>query len=245
MSTYNELTSQILDELKLVSDDSHFVEEHIVFLLDKYRVFLLKQRYSDIKKEIPESNYQTICVDLESTTGTNGLSLSGNYLKSVNPIPYMMEIGAKKITPTDFFAGNINYVSSSRFKYAGSSRYSNNQIFGTIAPDHYLYIKSCNSQAYHLKQVKLTGIFEDASVGFEYQCADANGNKECDIMNAEFPIEESLVIPMIQMVIQELSGLKYNAADSKNNANDDLSDLAQYIRQQLALGRRSDLYQNP
>ena len=98
MSTYNELTHQVLDELKLVSDDSHFVEEHVVFLLDKYRVFLLKQRYSDIRKEIPESNYQTICLDLEHITDINGVPCTGaNYLRSVQQIPHMMSIGSQRL----------------------------------------------------------------------------------------------------------------------------------------------------
>ena len=54
----------IADELELFSDDATYTEDHIIYLLGKYRAFLLKQRYADIKKQIPESNYQTICLDL-------------------------------------------------------------------------------------------------------------------------------------------------------------------------------------
>lgn len=54
MSTYRELVYLVLDELKLTSDDALFNEEHVMFLLGKYRGFLLKQQYKDIKKEIPE-----------------------------------------------------------------------------------------------------------------------------------------------------------------------------------------------
>nr|DAU83961.1 MAG TPA: Structural protein [Crassvirales sp.] len=50
MSTYREIVFMIMDELKLSSDDSYFTEDHIIFLASKYRAFLLKQRYSDIKK---------------------------------------------------------------------------------------------------------------------------------------------------------------------------------------------------
>ena len=53
MNTYKELVYMCLDELKGSSDDFTYTEDHIVFLLTKYRVFLLKQRYSDIKKPIP------------------------------------------------------------------------------------------------------------------------------------------------------------------------------------------------
>ena len=64
--TVKEITYMVLDELKVQSDDSHFTEEHVIFLLSKFRALLLKQRYgTDIKKSVPESNYQTICLDLE------------------------------------------------------------------------------------------------------------------------------------------------------------------------------------
>lgn len=241
--TYRELVYLVLDGLKLISDDSHFTEEHVAFLLGKYRAFLLKQRYSDIRKDIPESNYQTICVDVEKY---NSNSCNKGYLRSVHKIPHTMEIGNKRITPTDMFSGNINYVSNARFKYVGSSKYSSGQIFGTIAPDHYLYLKSDSDSAYYLEKVRITGIFEDLSEVFKYRCDDSSEESGvCDIMDMSFPLEESLVTPMLQMAMQELSGLRITAADSKNNANDDLSDIAQYIRQQLALGRRSELYNNP
>ena len=42
MSTFKQLTYLVLDELKISSDDSTFNENHIVFLLSKYRAFLLK-----------------------------------------------------------------------------------------------------------------------------------------------------------------------------------------------------------
>ena len=66
--TWRQLVYMVLDEIKLTSDDSIINENHVIFLLNKYRTFLLKQRYSDIKKPIPESNYQTICLDLENDT---------------------------------------------------------------------------------------------------------------------------------------------------------------------------------
>lgn len=47
----------VLDEIKSTSDDAFFNEEHVLFLINNYRNFILKQRYSDIKKPIPESNY--------------------------------------------------------------------------------------------------------------------------------------------------------------------------------------------
>ena len=116
MTTYKELVHLVLDELKLISDDSIFTEEHVLFLLDNYRTFVLKQRYSDIRKEIPESNYQTICVDLERVNAFDDDPCAGQYLRSKDKIPEMMSIGKQRISPVDYFSGNINYVNRERFK---------------------------------------------------------------------------------------------------------------------------------
>ena len=61
MNTYKELIYMCLDLLKGSSDDFSFTEEHIAYLLDKYRAFLLKQKYTnEYKKPVPNSNYQNI-----------------------------------------------------------------------------------------------------------------------------------------------------------------------------------------
>ena len=244
MSTYKELVYLVLDELKLISDDSIFQEEHVLFLLDKYRAFILKKQYSDIKKEIPGSNYQTICVDLKQTDAINGAACEGSgYMKSVQKIPDMLGVGTKKISSLDYFQGSFSYTNKERFKYVGNNKYLKNQIYGTIAPDNYLYLKSNNPQVNYLEKVKVTGIFEDSSKVAELQCPDEEGNTTCDIMDMSYPLEEAFIPTVIELIVKELGAQKYQAEDKENNANDDLSTIAAYIRQQLALGRRSDLYQ--
>lgn len=245
MATYREIVYMVLDELKFISDDSHFVEEHVLFLADKYRSFILKQRYSDIRKEIPISNYQVICIDLEKVNLPSGnICGAGTYLKSTKPIPNILPLTKPEVSPIDLFGGNFNYVNALRFKYTGKNKYLKNQVYTTIAPDHYLYMKSNNSQLYYLQKVKLTGIFEDSSQLLDFQCSDANGDIACDVMDMVYPLEESLIPVVIELIVKELSAFKYQAKDDINNANDDLSDLASYIRQQLANGRRSELYKD-
>ena len=48
--TWREAVYMVLDELKLMSDDSNFNEDHIIFLLSKYRSFILKQTYYKTKQ---------------------------------------------------------------------------------------------------------------------------------------------------------------------------------------------------
>ena len=42
MNTFREMIYMILDEMKISTDDSYFTEEHIMYLINKYRAFILK-----------------------------------------------------------------------------------------------------------------------------------------------------------------------------------------------------------
>lgn len=223
MSTYRELTYMVLDELKLSSDDAQFTEDHVMFLLDKYRTFLLKQRYSDIKKSIPESNYQTICLDLIEVPAICGEPcVGGSYLRSKEKVPFLMKIGIPRVYPIDYYQGEITYVSRDRMRYVGYNKYLQNIIYCSIGPDNYLYFKSSNPQYLHLEGVKFTGIFQDAREASNLQCPDDNGDTVCDTLDRMFPIEDALVPPLIELVVKELGGVIYNPDDEENNAKDDL-----------------------
>ena len=221
----------VLDELKLYSDDASYTEEHVMFLLDKYRAFLLKQRYSDVKKQIPESNYQTICLDLIEVPAISGKPCEGgSYLRSKEKIPFLMKIGNPKVYPVDYYQGEITYVSRERMRYVGYNKYLKNIIYASLGPDNYLYFKSFNPQFLYLEKVRITGIFEDTLAASELQCPNENGDTVCDVLDREFPIEDSLVPPMTELVVKELLGAEYRPKDESNDANDALASLATFIR---------------
>ncbi len=224
MAKVKELAYLVLDELKNSSDDAFFTIEHIVFLLGKYRAFLLKQRYADIKKSIPNSNYQTICVDLELTNMSDSeLCGYGQYLRSIEKIPFSLSVAPPKVTPFDFFGGEISYVNNSRFRYVGINRFLKSFLYATIGPDNHLYIKSSNPQYKYMQKIKITGIFEDVEEAAKYACEEDGSPIDCDEYNATFPLEEALIPPMIQLVVQELTGSVYRPKDEDNNSADDLS----------------------
>ena len=227
MSTYKELVYMCLDELKLYSDDALYTEEHIMFLLGKYRTFLIKQRYSDVKKQIPESNYQTICLDLIEVPAISGEPCEGGfYLRSKEKIPFLMKIGNPRVYPIDYYQGEITYVSRDRMRYVGYNKYLQNIIYASLGPDNYLYFKSFNPQFLYLEKVRMTGIFEDTLAASELQCPDESGNTVCDVLDREFPIEAALVPPMIELVVKELLGAEYRPDDKTNDAKDELSEVA-------------------
>ena len=226
MSTYKELVYMVLDELKLYSDDAVYTEDHVILLLDKYRTFLIKQRYSDIKKQIPESNYQTICLDLIEVPAISGEPCEGGiYLRSKEKVPFLMKVGMPRVYPIDYYQGEITYVSRDRMRYVGYNKYLQNIIYVSLGPDNYLYFKSFNPQFLYLEKVRMTGIFEDTLAASELQCPDENGNIVCDVLDREFPIENALIPPLIQLVVEELTKAEYKPEDKENNSDDDLSEV--------------------
>ena len=222
--TYNEIIYMCLDKLKLSSDDSFYTKDHILFLIVKLRSFLLKQKYSDIKKQIPDSDYQSICLDLIEVPAISGEPCEGNsYLRSENKVPTTMMIGNPRVYPMDFYQGEITYISRDRMRYVGYNKFLRNIIYCSKAPDGYLYFKSWNPQFLHLEKVSFNAIFEDAKEASELACPEENG-AICKLEDKEFPIEESLVPVLISLVVQELAGPRDANKDEDNNAEDNLPD---------------------
>lgn len=223
--TWKELVYMVLDELKGMSDDFTFTEDHVAFLCGKYRSLLLKQRYyADIKKTISESNYQTICLDLIEVPAISGETCEGgSYLRSKNKIPVTLMIGNPRVYPIDYYQGEIAYVSRDRMRYVGYNKWMKNIIYCSIAPDGYLYFKSWNPQFLYLEKVKFTAIFEDANEVSNLTC-DGDESTTCDLMDRIFPIEEALVPSLIELVVNELRKAEYAPSDENNNADDDLDE---------------------
>jgi hypothetical protein len=230
--TYREIAYACLDSLKLASDDSYITLEHVLFYASKVRGLILKQRYADIKKEIPSSNYQTICLDLIQVPAISGEPCEGGvYLRSKEKIPSTMSIGNSVVYPVDFYQGtHITFVSRERMRYTGHNKWLQNIIYASKGPDDYLYFKSSNPQFLYLEKVQMTAIFEDPEEASKLSCTD---DGSCDILDMTFPLEEALVSSVIELIVKYLSGIVYKPKDEENNASDDMSDLVTYIRRNM------------
>lgn len=228
---YKDIVYMILDKIKSTSDDAFFTEEHVLFLVNNYRNFILKQRYSDIKKPIPESNYQTICLNLIQVPAIAGVPCEGGtFLRSKEKVPFMMKIGTPRVYPINYYLGEITYVSRERMRYVGYNKYLQNIIYASLGPDNYLYLQSSNPQYLYLEKIRLTGIFENIESVLDLLCDDSGDSINCDIMDKTFPIEDALVPPIIELVVKELLDAEYRPKDDANDANDALASLATFIR---------------
>lgn len=121
--TYGEIVYMCLDEIKAMSDDAYVTEDHIVFLMSKYRSYLLRQKYDKTNMPVAQSNYQTVEVDKQ--------------------IPlYIMEIAkpqilAHIIDPDSQIpqSKEFAYIPYKRYKYTGDNKYTSSLNRATITPE--------------------------------------------------------------------------------------------------------------
>lgn len=217
----------VLDRLKVASTDSYYNEEHILFLLKKYRAVLLEQKYKDTIL-IPENNYQEVCLDLEYKQ----INCNEGVLKSVKPIPDIIKEDIKVYTNNEF-SSMVSYISPDRFKFVGLNKYLKNIIYVTKGNGNYIYVKSTNSNVNYLKQIKIKAVFEDIEEAAKLSCSNDSGEGNCDIMEVEFPLEDALVPTLIDTVVKTFSPSIMTPQDTTNDANDDLGDLNNYVRRNL------------
>ena len=228
MSTYRQLVYLVLDELKLLSDDSFYTEEHVMFMLGKYRAQILKAKYRQEREEIPQSNYQTLCLDIQKAASIDGIPCEGSYLKSTKKIPKLLTpLGITRVYPSDYFYSNVTFINKDRFRFVGFNRWLKNITYATLGADKYLYLKSDNPQMYYMDTVKMTGIFEDPQEASKLSCS--SDAEPCDIMDKTFPIDDSLIELLVLMCVKELAGPAWKPKDDSNNASDDLSAIASFI----------------
>lgn len=231
--TLRELVFLVLDELKINSDDSYFNEDHVVFLINKYRSFVLKKELEKENKPLSSTNAQLICLDLIEVRDEDNLC-GESMLRTEQPIPSLVNDCKVSIYPVNYFEGDhIIYTTMERMRYTTYNKWTKNLIYAAKGPDDYLYLKSSNPQYLYLEKLKMKAVFEDFESAAQYACDESGEELNCDILDMKFPIENALVPIIVEMVVKELLGASYRPKDSINNSNDDLSDIVAWVRRNM------------
>ena len=221
--TLRELVFLVLDELKINSDDSYFNEDHVVFLLNKYRSFVLKKELEKENKQLSNNNCQTICLNLIEVRDEDN-PCGKSMLRTEQKIPNLVNECKVSLYPVNYFEGDhIVYTTMERMKYTTYNKWTKDLIYAAKGPDDYLYLKSNNPQYLYLEKLRMKAIFEDFESAAQYACNDIGSELHCDILDMKFPIENALVPVVIELVVKELLGVKYQPRDTHNNATDDSS----------------------
>ena len=231
--TLRELVFLVLDEVKINSDDSYFNEDHIVFLLNKYRSFVLKKELEKENKQLSNTNCQTICLNLIEIRDEDN-PCGESMLRTEQKIPNLVNDCKVSLYPVNYFEGDhIIYTTMERMRYTTYNKWTKNLIYAAKGPDNYLYLKSSNPQYLYLEKLKMKAVFEDFESAAQYACDEDGEKLQCDILDMKFPIENALVPIIVEMVVKELLGASYRPKDSINNSNDDLSDIVAWVRRNM------------
>lgn len=224
-----EIVYMVLDLAKAAtSDDSFWTEDHVIFLLKKYRSFLIKKEQEKQKATTDiasEFEYQQICLDLEKVPAIDGEPCTGGYyLRTTKKIPKILEDNQPRVYPLDFYQGiNISYIPRDRMRYVGTNKFLQNILYVSLGPDLHLYLNSSNPQFLYLKKLRMSAVFEDFDEMSSYLCDDDGSSMVCNVMDEVFPIREYLVPTLMELVVKELTSAKYQPVDEHNNAADDIS----------------------
>ena len=200
--TYRELVYMCLDEIKLASDDSYITEDHILFLISKYRAFLLRQKYEKTNMPAPMSNYQLLTI---------------TDLKNSIPLPMNMAIPRVVVTLSDKSNKKATFVSPHRFEFVGENKSLQSFIYCTLGKSNTMQFKNLPASN-TISSYDIYALFEDCVKASEF-------NATGDILDEECPIESELVAGVQELVVKDALGIAYRPKDNINNANDDLSSL--------------------
>lgn len=250
MTKYSELVYMVTDLLKLFSDDSTYTEDHIIYLLESTRAYLLEQKYgNDSRKSVSYDNLQTIEVTLTSSNNPYGIDTcysNGYQYKSKCKIPSLMRRNFVIVKLKDnLFSTLLQYVAPERFEYVGFNRFTNkNMAFCTIGNDGYLYVKTASIKRENDMQpiipigstLQITSIFGSPKDAAVFKCDSdtcKTDSADCDILEKPFPIESELIYQLIEIVVTKLAQAIYKPADPQNNATDDMASIQTFIRQMM------------
>ena len=221
--TYRQIVFMILDLLRQTSKDSNFEIDHIIKEVNDVRNLLLKQRYSDIRKEISDVNFQEITIYL---TDVSSLNKKYIMLKSSKVVPDILNIAS---TPTKSLDSiNFSFISNYRFVYTGYNEWLSSIIYGTVLSDKYFYIKSMNPQVKHMTSIRIMSIFENPIDVYYYNDPDliANG---IDVLDMTFPLEGAYIPELQDIVLKRLAPSLGFPKDTINNNNEDNNNIQQKV----------------
>ena len=228
MTTFGQIVYAVLDLMKERSNDAYYTEEHVIFLASKMRALLLERKYKNSRNQtftpMSDENKQQICINLEPTD-ILPYGCSGLWLKSTEKIP--STIGGTEPTVSvvsDMLHSMVTFIPAERMPYVGYNKWLKNIIYAAKSNDGYLYLNGSNPQFIYLRRLKMDGVFSNPEEAAALSC-DGDGNPNaCNILAAEFPLEQALVPSCIELTVQELIGSRYAPEDKANDAKDGLAD---------------------
>lgn len=234
MTTYKELVYMVLDEIKAKTDDFYYTEDHIIFLIDKYRAFLLKQKYKTPKSVVLNSNYMYIQIPNHIITDNK---IFTNFKWEI------ISIGVPRVLlypiHPDQKEHALNYCTEERRYFLRQSQFLkninyfyflNNELVLDLGKSFFTTYKDVETV------IKVKAVFESPSKLYTYI------NPSIDVLEQDIPLEESLISPLLEMVVKDLTSAMFKPEDDINNGKDETGDLNKFMYQNSKSDLQKQIY---
>lgn len=186
------------------SDDTRLRNRHIYNKLVSVNNFLLKRELENGKK-ISDNAYSILdCQSLVEDTITDCHCFEDPFCKvfrtkcEIPEITYLNNKPLiKSVTSID---GSVifNYVDFEKIKYISGNKYTNKNPYFFIK-NNYFYFLNINK----IRVVRIVALFKNPVEVYTYNCD--NKIEDCiDIYSKEFPTDEKLIEPIIELTVKEL-----------------------------------------
>jgi len=222
MSTLKEITYSIRENLKQYSSDDDITNEYIQFLIKNARALLLDQRFSSRGYIIPNVMRQSFYLDLELAEGNEIVSGVSTILRTKDAIqipfePYNFKTNMR-VNSSSYNDTYFSLVEPSRLPFVGQNKWIASQIYYTIGTDWHLYFVSNNASHKLIETIKLSMVCTDPEAAYPYTIGyDAN----VDFEDTNYPMEESMVTLISDMIVKKLTGMLATHEDKTNDAQND------------------------
>lgn len=211
----------------VASDDSRLSSRHIYNKLLTVRARLISQEAKK-KQKVSQWNYQVIsCIELIKVPAHEcpclppiGCEILRSKFKLPKPLSGLSGSLIQSVTTIDR-EKKLNEISINAAKSLSGNKYAKSSLSFFIE-EGYLYVSTPTK----IQFIRIVGLFEDPIEvkQFENFCEDCKECKECvDYELEEFPINNDMIDPLVEIAVQELVILfGQGAQDLTNDSNDDV-----------------------
>lgn len=210
MSTLNEIVFAVLDTVRpLNQTNSEITEELVKYYIKVVRAQLAKQNLSK-HGSLHSQWFQSLgCVDIIKADPSECCAYPTGciILKTELEIPNTIEGATNLLTrvgPVDITEKPYQYIEFERVPFEGTNKYTKNLIkWFTGSNSNYIYLLMDYSNYINmgLEVIHMHGVFEDPEQLVDFQ--QCSTGEACFSADAKYPIPDSLVPTLVEMVIKK------------------------------------------
>lgn len=220
--TYNEVVYSIRERLRQNTDDTDITNRQIIFEVNNQRALHYRNEYNNLNRSIDEEIKQilrfTMVQDSDEECGTG---TSCYVMKSTQQLPPTLTLHHKnaifKATALVKTSLPFSIVSWNEFPYQGLGRFTKNEVFITVGPDNYIYMKSGSKLIQFVTSVLVTALLENPLDIQDYKlCPD---DAECqDLDTFVYPIKAHAFAYISDKVVNTLLNKLQVPEDEENDS---------------------------